>query len=355
MKDDKVYKFSKCTDSYLMYKKKIPNFLFWIVIVVFIVITGIIIWSAFVIKPYVVKSQGIVTVEDKSLITVSANANIEEINIWEGKRVKKGDILIVQEATEINAQVYQINAYIDYYNSRLELFDRLILYAQNDYSIDEENNCFDNSLLEELEFYNYMYTYISTFESYSGNIEMQETYKKQQINNYLIERNSLKEELIQYEAQKKVYELTKENYVIKAQSSGIVHLDTYLNKGAFLQAGSFIGSIVNDESDFIIECYLTAADRPKITVGDKVNVAISGLPKNEFGIITGKLIFIDTDATYSDGNNYIKAIVMLDEQIIKSDKVEVKLSFGMQAESRITYDEISYLNYFLGQLGIDVK
>lgn len=338
-----------------MYHKATPKFLFYIIIIFVVAIVGIVTWSAFITKPYIVKAQSILTVENKSVITVAANANIKSISIKEGDLVKLGDILLVQDTLEIDLQIAQINTTIAHYGNRILLYDRLIDYISNDYDKDEPQHCFDKTNIEELEFYNYMSAYALEKASYVGQEILLANLKLQKLDTYLSQRNSHKTEYNKVITQKKAYEDSKNIYIIKANSSGIIHLNGALNQGMFLQAGSNIGSILSDKDALFAECYLNAIDRPKVNIGDKVKLAIQGLSQNEYGVLKGELVFIDSNATATENNYFFKAKVLLDKSSISSDKNTIILLNGMQAESRIVYEETTYLKYFLEQIGIKIK
>lgn len=91
----KVYKLNEITDSKLLYDKKPPRFMNYIIIITVLLITGFIVWSCVSIKTYVVKGQGVVTTEEKNNIMSKVSAEVKESYVEEGKKVKKGDKLIV--------------------------------------------------------------------------------------------------------------------------------------------------------------------------------------------------------------------------------------------------------------------
>lgn len=338
-----------------MYYKKTPKFLFCIILIALICVTGIVTWSAYIYKPYIVKAQSVITVENKSPITVPVNAKIKTLNIFEGKKVIKGDILIEQETLEIDLQIDQIKVYVNYYELRTRLFERLIKYIDLDYSKDEAGQCFDKKDMEELEFYNYMSGYELEKKQYTGNSTLLKKLKQQNLDTYYAQRESCKIEYNKYFSQIEAYQKNKDAYIIRAENDGVVHLNVSLNKGMFLQAGSILGTITNDGDEMIAECYLSASDRPKVKVGDRVKLALDGLSQNEFGTIDGEVTFIDSDATSAEGNYYFVAKIKLDKTSLKSEKNTIQLSFGMKAEARIIYNETTYLKYFLEQIGIRVK
>lgn len=353
MSKEKVYSFKKSTDSYIMYNKQPPKFLFWIGSVIILTIIGVIIWGSLVTKPYVVESTGIAVVENKSTIMIAANARIKEIYVEEGETVQKGDILFEQDSSDIDGQINQIQSNYDYCIGRIELYDRLINYIRNDYLIDDENFHFDKENIDELEFYNYLYNYLQQKKLYDDTNS--EIFKNDTINIYLGERQKLVLQHKQYEEQINSYNKTKENYKVVAQNDGIVHFDNKIDKGMYLGAGTSIGSVSAQDSNIIVEIYLRPADRAKVEIGEKVSSTVDGLIQNEYGTVSGTLIEIDTDATYTENGNYYKCIIELDKQYIESKDNKVEFILGMQFNTRIIYEETTYMKYFLEQVGIKFK
>jgi hypothetical protein len=76
-----------------------------------------------------------------------------------------------------------------------------------------------------------------------------------------------------------------------------------------------------------------------------------------YGTITGKVISKDVDVTVSatgEGNvSYFKIIVEPDyNYVISKNGEKVNLSNGMGVETRIIYDQVTYLYYALDAFGI---
>jgi len=62
----KVYNLNEIADSKLLYGRKPPRFMFYIILITLALITGFLVWSVKSVKTYMVKGQGIVTTEGKS-------------------------------------------------------------------------------------------------------------------------------------------------------------------------------------------------------------------------------------------------------------------------------------------------
>lgn len=127
--------------------------------------------------------------------------------------------------------------------------------------------------------------------------------------------------------------------------------------GMVIQAGTLIGSIVQENDDLIIELNLSSAERAKVKVNDDVEMVVAGLNQSEYGIIKGKVLSIAEDAIIDEkkesNNIYFKVQIKPKEQFLKdSNNNKVNLSLGMLTEIRIKYEKITYLKYALEQIGI---
>lgn len=63
----------------------------------------------------------------------------------------------------------------------------------------------------------------------------------------------------------------------------------------FITAGANIGKVLNPNDRMFFEGYILPQDRAELQISDIVQIAIAGLPQNEFGTINGKLLTISQD------------------------------------------------------------
>lgn len=366
----KVYNLNEITDSKILYDRKPPAFMKYIILIVTALIIALLIWANKSVKTYMVKGQGIVVSENKSHIMTKTSGEIKEVFITEGSEVKEGDILFTTNGLESDLQLEQIVAQINSYSRRIDLL-----------SIAEENatngtNYFDRYNEEEVEFYNELNAaYIARKEfvvdekalkEQGANEQQIKDYVKTQknksdehyyktISEFTNEKNQYELELSKLVAQKEVIEKGKEQYKVVAQKTGVIHLSTPLTSGMVLQGGSLIGTITSKEEELIIETMLPSSDRPRIHVEDEVSLAIGGLLQSEYGTIPGKVISIDEDATIDNekGNVFFKVKVKPDRTYLEDSKGErVNLTLGMVSETRVKYEKITYMKYILELIGI---
>jgi membrane fusion protein, peptide pheromone/bacteriocin exporter len=366
----RVYNLNEITDSKILYDKKPPAFMNYIILIVTALIIAALIWANKSVKTYMVKGQGLVVSENKSHIMTKGSGEIKEVFIQEGSEVKDGDILFTTNGLETDLQLEQINSQIDTYSKRIELL-----------KLGEENatngtNYFDIYDEKEIEFYNRLIqAYIARKEFHVDEQTLKEQgYEQKQIDEYVKqqknrsdehyyktiseftnEKNQYEVELSKLIAQKEALEKSKEQYQVVAQKSGSIHLNTPLTTGMVIQGGSLIGTITSKEEELIIETILSSSDRPRIHAGDEVSLVIGGLLQSEYGTIPGKVLSIDEDATIDNekGNIYFKVKVKPDKTYLEDSKGErVNLTIGMVTETRVKYEKITYMKYILELIGV---
>ena len=366
----KVYNLNEITDSKVLYDKNPPAFMNYIILIVTALIIGGLVWANKSVKTYVVKGQGLVVSENKSHIMTKASGEIKEVFIEEGSVVNEGDVLFTMNGLEVDLQLEQVNAQIESYSKRIELLKLAEENATNG------TNYFDRYDESEVEFFNKLaqsYTARSEFDvdekalKEQGYEEKQiKEFVKQQknkanehyyktISEFSTERNQYELELSKVVAQKEALERSKEQYQVLAQNSGVVHLSTPLTGGMVIQSGNLIGSIAGKEDELIIETIVPSNDRPRIHIGDEVSLAVGGLLQSEYGTIPGGVISIDEDATIDNENGgaYFKVKVKPERTYLEDSKGErVNLTIGMTTETRVKYEKITYMKYFLEQIGI---
>jgi multidrug resistance efflux pump len=369
----KLYNLNELTDSKVLYDKNPPRFMIYIIAIVTILLALFFVWANKSTKTYIVKGQGIVTTENKSQIMAAVSGAIVEVNTIEGKEVKAGDVLLTLNPVEANLQSGQAEAQIEMLSERIDL----LLRAEKDAA--KWRNSFDKNKAEEAEFYNKLRnSYIKSKEfivdekdlKAQGATEDQiKQYKATQkikldgnyydtILQFTSERSQLELEKNKLEIQKTAFGKSAGEYKILAPKDGKLHLSVNFTKGMVIQAGNVLGSITAKESDLMIETLLPSSERPRIHKGDEVAVAVAGLNQAEYGTIKGMVLSIDQDATINNenGNVYFKVKVKLDKTYLADKKGEkVNLILGMVTETRVKYEKITYMKYFMEQIGIKLN
>lgn len=369
----KIYSINELTHSKILYDKNPPKFMMYIIIIVLALLVAFIVWSTKSVKTYIIKGQGIVTTDTKSNVMTKMSGEITDVFIEEGKDVNEGDTLISLNPLESNLQLGQIQAQIQVINNRITLLDRAEKDATNG------RNTFNKNNSDEVEFYNKLANLNTKRKEFivdkeeakkqGATDEQIEKYEKSQKNKddvtryegilqFTNKKKQLEFEKSKLEAQKKSLEEAAEEFKIVAPKSGKLHLNVPLNKGMVLQAGSLIGTLTNKEEKIIIESLIPSNERPRIHIGDEVSLAVLGLSQSEYGTIEGQVSSIDEDATIDNekGNVFFKIKIEPQKTYLTDTKGEkVNLTLGMLTETRVKYEKITYMKYFLDQLGIKIN
>lgn len=364
---------SELRDSRILYEKPMPPFGYIIVSVVSILLIAFLIWSMKTPKSYVVKCQGTVEGTNKNYIMSSYTGEIIDMNITEGSFVEKNDVLFTVKSTELDLQEEQIKGQIAMYSENIDQLKRL------EKSIMDGKNDFDITRDSDRQYYNQFEAYMSQVEQNKIDVDMYKSYgysdaqieKELEKNNakiseiYYSTLKNIDENIAQYEneieklnVQNTVILNGQSEYQIKANTAGIVHIINDYKEGMVVQAANAIGSIANENDEYIINAYISVNDRPRVSIGDDVNIEVSGLAQNTYGNLTGKLISLDNDVSSSqDGKQtFFRAKIKIDTPyLISNNGNKVNISNGMSVEARIIYDELSYFDYYLESLGLLVR
>lgn len=101
---------------------------------------------------------------------------------------------------------------------------------------------------------------------------------------------------------------------------------------------------------------IPSKDRNLVSVGDEVEILVNRLNQHEYGTLQGKLESIDIDSSISyDGKVYFKGNILLDnDYLFDSKNKKIKIPTGVTGGARIQYKNVSYFEYFLDILGIEI-
>ena len=365
-----VKNITELKDSRLLYEKDLPPFGYIIVSIIALLLIAVVIWSLKTPKTYVIKSQGIVESTNKNYIMSAYTGEISQINISEGSFVEKGDVLFTVKSSDLDLQKEQITGQIDVYTENINQLKKL------EKSIMDGKNYFDITKEHDRQYYNQYETYmsqirqndidVSSYKSYGytdAQIESEIERSNAKISEiYYSTLKTIDESMMQYEIEIDKLKIQNEaivngqsEYQIIANTSGIVHMISDYKKGMVVQAASAIGSIANENDQYIVTAYLNVDDKPRVSIGDDVNIEVIGLAQSTYGNLKGKLVSVDNDISSSQNGeqSFFKARIAVDTPyLISSNGNKVNISNGMSVEARIIYDELSYFDYFLESLGL---
>ena len=362
-------------DSQIMFDKDLPPFGYMLVGILSVLLIGVLIWSLFAHKAYMVLANGTVTSSESNYVMPSYTGEIKESFMEEGELVSEGDVLFSVKSTDYDLQEEQLVSSKENYEKQAAHYEKLIQ------SIKEDTNLFDAGNSEDTLYY-------STFETYKSQVAQSEVdtttykaygYSEEQIEAELVKGQEKKAELY-YTALQSAENAKKEimnqletveaqlsavgngqnEYQVKATSTGRLHIFSDYKKGMVVQTASPVATITPENADTVIEAYVSTADMARIQTGDDVQIEVSGLSQTIYGNIKGTVQQIDSNVTTMEsenGNTQMFKIRILPETdyLVSKSGDKVNLANGMTVEARIIYDKLTYFNYLLEKLGVKYK
>jgi len=360
-------------DSKLLYEKSLPAFGYVIILVLLVLLAFLVTWSMHTPKIDIIKSAGTVQSVNKNYAMSPYGGEIIEISIGEGDHVEQGDTLFVVQSADLDLQKIQLEKQAQIYEMQIENYNLLVR------SIQENQNLFDPTKPEDSLYYSQyelyrsqvnqqtvdmatMQAYGYTEEQIAAEVEKNE-HKVAEIYHSTIK--SAEDQILQAQiqldligAQLTAIETGQSGYAVQANETGVIHMMGDYKAGMVIQAGSPVASISSERDLYLVDAYIPAAEVARITVGDPVDIVVSGLAQTEYGTIAGKVIAIDSDVTVpqSDGEQstpYFRVKIEPETSyLIGKSGQKVNLSSGMSVEARIKYDKVSYFDYVLESLGL---
>lgn len=377
IKKKQVRSMEQLKDSRLLYEKNLPPFGYVIILIVFILLLSVTIWSIKTPKIYMVNSSGTIESTNKNYIMSPYTGEITSINMMEGMNVEKGDVLFSVKSTDLDLQKEQLVGQREIYENQINQYEKLVKSIKDNKNYFDESNSNDNLYYSQYEAYKSQVAQsevdVTTYKAYGytdEQIEAEFIKNQNKITEiYYSAIKSAEDSILQCKTQLEAINAQlnaigtgKNEYVITANESGKIHMSTSYKEGMVVQAASAIGSIASEKDEYIVQAYINASDMPRINIGDKVDIVVSGLSQTVYGTISGHVAKIDSDITTSqseDGssfNSYFKAEVKLDNKyLISKNGDKVNISNGMVVETRIQYDKVTYFEYLLDALGVLTK
>ncbi len=361
-------------DSRLLYDKKIPPFGYMIIITVTLLLIAVTIWSVKTPKTYIIKSGGVVQSNNKNYAMSPYTGEIVAINISEGMKVEEGDILFEIKSGDLDVQGEQLEGQKAIYETQIAQYEKLVQ------SIKDDTNHFNQSNAEDSLYY-------SQFEAYKSQVKQNEIdattyanygYTDEQIESELIKnQNKITEvyysaiksaedsilesqnQLDSINAQLDAIGTGQEQYSVKANTTGTIHMLSEYKTGMVVQATQALASISSENDQYMIQANVSTDDAARLKVGDKADVAVSGLSQSIYGTISGRITQIDSDVSTSESSDssststYFKIMIEPDyTYLVSKSGDKVNLSNGLTVEARIQYDKVTYFNYVLEGLGV---
>ena len=145
-------------DSRIMYEKEVPKFGYVFILILFVTMILILIWSRKTPKKYEILANGTVTNESTNYVMCTYTGEIENCNLQEGALVEKGDILLSIKSTDYDLQEEQLLINRDAFETKIDKYRQLVQSIKND------ENLFDAADPEDS-------LYFSIYEGYKSLVD----------------------------------------------------------------------------------------------------------------------------------------------------------------------------------------
>lgn len=351
------------------------------------VVIPFIIWSNYSILEQRSSAHGQVIVTTKTQKIQSAiDGVIDDIKVYEGQRIKKGDLIISLEKEQNKASMDAIKAKVASLKVKLHRLKAEVYGGNLEYSDNFVDEQYKDFISTQLKLYNLRQkALIDEVQTLKKSLKLKE--EELRLNKPLvasgdigrmklidIEREiaDLKGKILSTENkyfQTSQEEMTKveeelsineENLIEKsvnlqrsdifAQMDAIVKEVIITTKGAKVKPGDVILELVPLDEDLIIEAKLTPADISFIKVGQKAHVKFDTYDFSIYGMFDGKVVFISPDSIVEQTNKgdefYFKVQIKLDKKkLVTKTGTELEITPGMGAQVDIITGERTVLTY----------
>ncbi len=157
----KEYLIDDLNNKRFIFDKQPPRIINYFLIIVLLVTSILIYLSLTNKKIEVVKVDGVLQAEDKSLVVNKYPGEIIKVNVNEGSFVNKGDIIVEINSNDI--EKVQLVKNIEYLSNRIQLYEKLQENLKN------KTNSFNSNDLIEQEFYYKVEKYFIECSEYEVN------------------------------------------------------------------------------------------------------------------------------------------------------------------------------------------
>lgn len=282
-----VKTFDSLRDSVILFDKQPPLFGYIIIIIVLLFLCGAVVWSIITPKIYTIQSQGLVTNENANYVMCAYTGEIDEYYMQEGAIVQQGDVLFTVKSTDYDLQEQQLLESKKSYEEQIAKNELLVKSIKDDVNYFNEENAEDS-------------LYYSSYETYKAKLEQStvdtSTYKAygytdEQIQAELV-KNQNKIDEIYYssiqsaenaisQAQQQISSIDAQlaavksgqaAYTVKAPASGVLHILGNYKSGMVVQTTNTVATITPENSQRVIECYVSTADMARMKEKDIVKL-----------------------------------------------------------------------------------
>lgn len=343
----------KYLESSEFYSQRFNNFSTMIIIPIFVLFIGVILFSFFGKREIDINSAGII--EPKKIVAniqTSINGKITYSSLNEGEKVTRGQILLKYNSAEND------NKLSFYKTQRRLLKDQISNLNLVKKGINSNSDVFKE---------NDQFGYRDTLKEY---LEQRKTYlleinnassKEKQLNNQKLKLMQLEElqknatELVKAKAQLKQLQnsinsikIENKEYTIKAPKNGILHINDQYQGNKYINPGIEVAQIypeIKKQNYVKIDAYVSSTDISSVKKGQKIRFRVTKNLSKPI-ILTGKINNISIASVNSNKGNFYRVSALAK---INSHE-QNQLKYGMNGSISIITGKITFFDYYKNKI-----
>jgi len=335
----KIIDFKDLSSAREIVEHKIPNFMLWFFYFILIMITVLISWSYIGEKEIVVQATGMIETENIQSIVPLINSKVKEIYYYEGDYVKKGDLILVLDATEI------VNNLSNYTKAKEDYEQNLVLDRMYLDSLNKHVNKFDLDNVYHVSKYYEFENYLSLYDV----SEDKDKIKLEAIASTTKTIDSSLKTISQYHDEINKLESQLEDYYLYSNYDGVIHYPISIDINSSVQAGYELLKVYEQsEETYIAKLFVLNSDISKVEIGQEVRVEVSSLASKKYGYASATVVSIETTSRFdqNSGQSYYIVTAKLNESSLNDEEFMI----GMQVKARMIVDTQKYIHYFIEKL-----
>lgn len=355
-----AYKYKISTQSKIIYTS------------VLIIVTGILLALPFIKVKISVKSMGggFQPLVEKQQLFAPITGRITKLMIRDNQSVKKGDTLLLMDASLPRTQGDLLQTRLSQLNQNLQDVDRIIYALGQDkltlrlsdlrtgqyqaswqqYVQELKTNYLEKEQAERIykrheSLYQNQVLTAAEFEKYTFDFEQAKAKWVLVSKNYKskcqIEASQYRNELRQLQSTRQDYNEQEKQRVFKAPLDGSIQNMIGLHDGSYVIASQKIAEI-SPAGGLFAYCYLKPSDIGLIHKGQGVRFQVDAFQYNQWGILTGKVIDVADDASIINNQLFFKVKCSLDKNYLElKSGYKGYIKKGMTFTARFTVTERS--------------
>lgn len=356
--------YSELKNTYSFFSNKPARAIYAFIVIVVLIILASVSWCIFGSLDDTVKATTLLRPYDKvSTVRTKYTARIKEVLYENGEHVNQGDVLLVLDSTEAEAELKKQMSSLKLYEKEQEVSSALLVTIENE---DLPTDVMDIEILSKAQAYLSELSQLRSeaeearvlYERELGKPQMFTT--SQSIEDCYSHYNKAKLKLdtfisdSRYQAslsfdnsRTQIVQINEtistlvdqiESSVLRAPISGTVKSVSPVLENENLFSQESVLQIIPDSGKSLkAEIYVTTADIGRVKEGNRVRIKLEGLSPARFGYVEGVVTLVPPDYTFTGTEEPMFVVEAQIDNLIMSTKTgeEVSLKSGLKGEARV--------------------